>query len=247
MGTSQLDIYNGALRWLEKRKLFSITENREPRRYLDDEYADNNKFCLAKGNWNHSMKSVQMGPSSTIIPNFGFYFAYPKPLDCNHVFMISGNEGFDPLLREWDDKNGIWYANAGYLFVRYVSEDPNYGMNLALWPPKFVNYVEARLAWCCAKRLKGKEDLVEDLEAYVKSAMRDAVNSDSQDLPPGRPPFGTWVLARTPIDDYQLDDGDLGLPGGAQNYQAPSTPPLNVIGTDTGQIIGADGLPILVE
>lgn len=250
MGASRLSIYNGALRWLEERKLMSLTENREPRRYMDDEFDENNLFCLAEGNWNFAIKEVQMGPEETAIPNFGFNFAFKKPLDWNHTYQVSGNEGFDPLLRHYTDEHGFWYSNSPILYVRYVSQDPNYGLNMGLWSPSFVQYVEARLAWLCAGRLKQKQNLIDRLAKLVKTTRAEAISTDSQDLPPGKVPYGTWTLARAPRISYDLDDGDLPLPGGAQNVQLPPipSPPILVIGGDPGTTIQTqDGQYIAVE
>lgn len=247
MGASRLSIYNGALRWLEERKLASLTENREPLRYMNDEFDENNLFCLAEGNWNFAMREIQMGPEETTLPNFGLNFCFRKPFDWNHTYQVAASESFDPLIRDLKDQHGFWFSNSPILYVRYVSMDPNYGLNMGLWPPAFIQYVEARLAWLCAGRLKQKQGLIDGLKKLVKSTRAEAISTDSQDLPPGKTPAGTWVLARMPRISYELDDGDLPLPGGAQNTQ-PVPPVIPVIVTDTGAAIETDnGAFIIVE
>lgn len=245
MGASRLSIYNGALRWLEERKLKSLTENREPRRYMDDEFDENNLFCLAEGNWNFAIREIQIGPEQSTLPNFGYNFIFRKPLDWNHTFMVAGNEGFDPLLRHWTDQKGFWFSNSPIMYVRYVSSDPHYGLNMALWTPAFIQYVEARLAWLCAGRLKQKQNIIDVLEKLVKTTRAEAINTDSQDLPPGKVPYGTWTLARTPRGNYDINDSDLPLPGGAQNTQAPPVV-IPFISTDGGQPIITDGGQIII-
>lgn len=246
-GASRLSIYNGALRWLEERKLVSLKENREPRRYMDDEFDENNIFCLSEGNWNFAMREIQIGPEQSTLPNFGYNFLFRKPFDCISTFMVSGNEGFDPLMRQFTDQNGFWFSNSPIMYVRYTSSDPHYGLNMALWTPAFIQFVEARLAWLCAGRLKQKQSLVDSLAKLVKMTKAEAVSTDSQDLPPGKIPFGTWTLARTPRGNYDLNDSDLPLPGGAQNQQ-PVVVPIPVIVTDTGAAIETDtGAYIIVE
>lgn len=251
MGASQLSIYNGALRWLQERKLENLQENREPRRYMDDEFSENNLFCLSDGNWGFAIREVALNPEQTILPNFGFNFVYQKPGDWNHTFQVSGNESFDPLLRQYTDQNGFWYANTGLLYVKYISMDPNYGLNFGLWSPAFIQYVEARLAWLIAPRLKQNGELTDWLTKLVKRLRAEAISTDSQDQPPGKIPYGTWTLSRAPRIAYELDDGDLPLPGGAQNVQLPPipSPPIYIVGGDggnsgiqtgDGQFIGVD-------
>lgn len=214
---------------------------------MDDEFSENNLFCLSDGNWNFAMREVQLGPEQTILPNFGFNFVFQKPADWNHTYQVSGNESYDPLLRQYADQNGFWYANTTILYVKYVSKDANYGLNLGLWTPAFIQYVEARLAWLIAPRLKQNDAMTDWLTKLVKRIRAEAVSTDSQDLPPGKPPYGTWTLARSPRIAYELDDGDLPLPGGAQNTQ-PAPPVIPVIVSDTGAAIETDtGGFIIVE
>ena len=198
MGASQIGIYNIALRWLEERKLASLTENRESRRYMDDEYEGNIVYCLSQGNFNFSRRLVQIQAETTIAPNFGYEFAFHKPSDWNHTFQVSDNEAFNPLLRDYDDLNNYWYSNISPIYVCYISNDPDYGFNVGLWTPVFTEYVGVRLALLCAPRLKQAKDKVEDIRKAVKAAKAEAVSTDGQDLPPGRPPYGTWVQSRAP-------------------------------------------------
>lgn len=199
MGTSQLSLYNKALRHLEERKLVSLTENRESRRYLDDEFEDNNLYCLSQGNWNFAKREIMIDASSTQIPNFGYAYAFQKPSDWNHTFMVSDNDAYDPLARDYTDQNGFWYANITPLYIRYISNDPDYGLNLGIWTPAYIEYVAARLARLCAPRLKQDQSKVDYLETKVlRRAKAEAVSTDSQDLPPGKPPYGTWVQSRAP-------------------------------------------------
>lgn len=198
MGASQLSIYNGALRYLQERKLANLKENREPRRYMDDEYAENVEFCLSQGNWTWSLREVQLFASETLIPNFGFSYAFPKPLDWNHVYQIADNESYNPLLRYYTDQNGIIYAAITPLYARYVSNDPHYGWNMAMWTPPFIEYVEVRLAWLCAPRIMQNAAKVQAIADTMKRTKAMAINKDSQNMPPGIIPYGTWTMSRAP-------------------------------------------------
>lgn len=216
---------------------------------MDDEYDDNLLFCLSQGNWNFAMKQVQMGPEQAIFPNFGYNFCFKKPEDWNHTFQLAANEGFDPLLRTYTDQNGYWFSYSPLMYVRYISNDPGYGLNEAMFTPAYIQYVEARLAWLCAGRLKQKEDLLERLTKLVMRVRAEATSTDSQDLPVGKPPYGTWTLSRQPRISWDLNNDDVPLPGGAQNTQIK--PPLfPVIATDdgpSGPVITDDDQYIEVE
>ncbi len=198
MGASRLGIYNKALRFLEERKLVSLTENRESRRYLDDEFDDNNHYCLGQGYWNHAIRMVMLDADTTEIPNFGPAYAFRKPADCDHTFQISDNEGFNPLLRGFTDQNGFWFANITPIYVKYVSNSPDYGLNLGMWAQSFTEYVAARLAFLCAPRLKQDLNKVAAIEKQMKRAKAEALSTDAQDNPPGEVPYGTWVMSRAP-------------------------------------------------
>lgn len=198
MAASQLGIYNRALAYLGQRKLASLQENREPLRYMNDEYAKNNEFCLSEGNWVWSMKLVELQASTTVVPNFGYAFAFPKPADVNHTYQVSDNEVFDPLLRYFTDMNNIWYADITPIYVAYVSNETNYGLNLAMWSDPFFEFVACRLAWLCAPRILQDRGKVAAIAKDLKLAKAVAVNKDSQNTPPGKIPFGTWVMGRAP-------------------------------------------------
>ena len=198
MGASQLSIYNKSLRHLEERKLANLQENRESRRYLDDEWADGVNNCLHAGFWNHSMREIEVTNETTVQPNFGFQWVFKKPTDWVRTYKLSDNSQYNPLLRRYTDQNAFWYADITPLYVKYVSDDPNYGWNLSLWPPAFCEYVGVYLANCCAPRLKQALDKVEAIEKNLKRLKADALARDAMDLPPGERPYDTWVQARAP-------------------------------------------------
>ena len=115
--TTQLELYNKALRHIGERKLASLSEAREPRRYLDDEYSDTILLCLRAGLWNFAMRGIQIDSDSSIEPSFGYQYAFPKPSDWVRTSLLSTNETFDPPLRYYQDQNGYWLCNADTLYV----------------------------------------------------------------------------------------------------------------------------------
>ncbi|MBV8663845.1 MAG: hypothetical protein JO107_12140 [Hyphomicrobiales bacterium] len=198
MAATQIGVFNKALRHLEERKLLTLNENRESLRYLSDEWSDAIEYCLYQGFWNFGMREQELTPDANQAPNFGFQYCFTKPADWVRTFQLSDNENYNPLLRRYADQNNIWYADVYPIYVRFISNDPNFGLNMALWTPGFVEYLAARLARLCGPRLKQAQDKVEALERIEEKALKVARGTDAMDLPPGETPVGTWVQARAP-------------------------------------------------
>lgn len=194
---SKLALYNEALGHLGERKLSALSENREPRRVLDDYYDGTLNYCLARGFWNFAMRAVSMTESATITPQFGWTFAFEKPTDWIRTFMVSDNENFYPLLARFNDEASVIYCDSSPLYFKYVSNDASYGLNLSAWPETFTVYVGLRLAWMACRR-------VGQLSAEDKKALYDlqkrecgiAGGVDAMDEPPMQPPTGTWAQSR---------------------------------------------------
>lgn len=197
-GASQLGIYNKSLRHLEERKLLSLQENREPLRYLNDEWQDAVNFCLYQGYWNFSIRLQEIPADTTQGPNFGFEYSFAKPADWVRTFQIADNDHFMPLLRNYSDQNNVWYADISPIYVKFISNDPNFGLNMSLWTPGFVEYLAAYLARLLVPRIKQAESKIDRLDKVLKQARAAAKATDAMDLPPGQIPYGTWVMSRAP-------------------------------------------------
>ncbi len=192
--TTQLSLYNAALRHLGERKLASLSDATEPRRYLDDEYPDTVLLCLRAGNWNFAIRSVQMDASGVVTPQFGYQSAFEKPADWLRTVVLSPSETFRPPLRDYQDQSGYWIANLQTLYARYVSA--TLGMNLALWPPDFAEYVGAALARTIALRITASDDKFEKAEQREKKYRTRAIATDAMDQAADAMPSGTWVTSR---------------------------------------------------
>lgn len=192
--TTQLSLYNKALRHLGERKLASLTENREPRRYLDDEYSDTVLLCLRSGLWNFASRAVQIDVDGSIEPAFGYQSAFAKPCDWIRTSMISTSETFDPPLRNYRDQEGYWLANADTLYARYVSSD--LAGNILAWPADFAEYVGIALARTIAPRITQDNSLIDAIEKKEKLYWKRAQANDAMDEPPQPWPLGTWTTSR---------------------------------------------------
>lgn len=131
-------------------------------------------------------------------PNFGFLYMYPKPADWVKTFQIADNSAYEPLLRRYTDQNNFWYADSARLYIKYISNDPDYGLNMSLWTPGFVEYLGSYLALMVAPRLKQAQDKVDAIEKRTNRMRMSALASDAMDLPVGHVPYGTWTMSRAP-------------------------------------------------
>jgi len=211
MAASQLGVYNKALRWLEERPLGSLTEKREPRYLLDAEWSDAIATVLQSGFWKFGLRMVMANPDTTSVPNFGRKYSYTKPGDWVRTYQLSQDDRFILLDREYIDGNGTWFSDLPYFYVRYVSNDPNFGMNMGLWGQAFVEYLGCYLAWTICPRIKQALDKKQDLEKSLTRAKAHALAIDAMDAPVGKIPVGVWVQSRIPRGSvYPWGGGFLG-------------------------------------
>jgi hypothetical protein len=197
--TDKLTLYNNALAHLGERRLASLSESREPRRVLDDIYADVTKFCLERKFWNFGYRTVEIDASTTMTPGFGYLYAFTIPDDWIRTRRLSGNPTLDPPLTQVSEEAGYWYTNLTPLFVQYNSSDPLYGMNLGAWPQSFADYVELRLASKGCRRITGSDEQLKGGEGLLKreeKAYKIANANCAMNEAIGFAPTSSWVRAR---------------------------------------------------
>lgn len=192
--TSKLTLYNGALRLLKERPLASLSENREPRRILDSAWDGGAiDYCLEQGQWKFAKRTVMIDASASVSPSFGSQYAFDIPTDLVRLCGVWEDENLTQPFRNYREEAGFWVATLETMYVSYVSNDEEFGMDFSLWPQGFVKFVEAHLAsevvGPLAETYAGLIDLRARmlLEAQADNAMGD---------PTMMPPVGGWVRAR---------------------------------------------------
>lgn len=193
---TKLVLYNDALLALGQEKLASLEEASSARYALDDQYDKAVNYALEQGFWNFAMRSVELASMPSMAPAFGYTYAVAKPDDWVRTLTFSSSETFNPPLLDLNDEAGVWYVNVDPLFVRYVSDDPTYGLDLSLWPETFADYVALRLADKTCKRITGSYP-GDDMLKAEKRALAGARSKDAMNEPPGFPPLGTWSRSRS--------------------------------------------------
>ena len=195
--TDRLSLYNGALRALGERKLASLTENREPRRLLDGVWdSDAYDTWLEQGLWKHAMRTVELTYSPSIQPDFGYQYGFDKPEDFIRTASLSADAFFTAPLLQYSDEAGFWYCEHPTIYVRYVSNDPEYGADLSLWPASFAKYVEHAMAAEICERLTQNASKADKLEKKADKLLKEARSRDAMADPTKFPPMGSWERAR---------------------------------------------------
>jgi len=198
MATTKLALYNGALRILGERKLASLTENREPRRVLDGIWdAGAQRYCLEQGQWDFAMRTAAIDYTASITPSFGYQRAFEKPSDFVRLCGMASDEYFNSPLTAYTDEAGYWFADLDVLYVRYISDDTSYGLDLSLWPETFIRYVETYLAAEACMRIMQNQTAAERLEQRLRKRLTDARSKDAMGGPAQFMPQGSWSRART--------------------------------------------------
>lgn len=199
MSVSRLSIYNGALRECQERRLASLSEEREPRRLLDDVWNDGDgllRFVLNAKQWRFARRTVELTPDEDITPSFGYEHAYSQPTDFVRTCALCSDEYLKVPLLNYQYESSYWYTDENPIYLSYVSDSTDYGGDLTKWPANFVLWVETHLASMIAGRLTGSKANRNDLIKLAKMRLKTAANTDAMEGPTQFPPVGSFVRAR---------------------------------------------------
>lgn len=194
--TTKIAVYNGALRELGERKLASITENREPRRLLDDVYDSGVRQCLAKAQWRFARRTVELTAETDIEPAFGHPNAFAKPTDHIRTCKLTSDGHMNSPALEYNYEAGYFYADIDPIYLSYVSDHVDWGFNLADWPDNFALFVETYLATLIVNRITGSKTDVEMLHKLARRRLTEAASTDAMEDPTQFTPLGSWARAR---------------------------------------------------
>lgn len=195
--TDKLKLYNASLAEMGERKLASLSEGREARRILDTAW-DNDfvRACLSAGQWNFAVRSQLIDYSPSVEPDFGYSRAFDKPTDWVRTVGFASDEYFKSPLLEYSDEAGYWFADLDQIFVRYVSDDVQYGADLSLWPANFTKYAQAYLASLTCEQITKAMTTTNRMEALSERRLRQAKSTDAMDEATKFSPQGAWAGAR---------------------------------------------------
>ena len=157
MAFDRLALYNAALLLCGERFLASLTEEREPKRLLDQVWSTNGiNAVLEQAQWHFAMRTarIEVDPAFPV-PDFGYQNAFSKPDDWIRTSAVCSDEFYRVPLLEYADEMGYWFANIEPLYVKFVSNGAQYGSDLSLWPASFCDYAGAYFASRIISKLSG--------------------------------------------------------------------------------------------
>jgi hypothetical protein len=194
---SRLGIYKAALRYLGNAAgLSSLTEASPPRYALDDAWQEAGEYLLAKGLWNFAIRNSQLSEDEDVEPLFGYQYAFSKPTDWVRTVSISNEPTFQSPFEAYADETGYWYADSDTLYVRYVSNDADYGWNIGAWREPFAQAFACYLAFQCGLPLSSDKSNRNDLFNLFKGLLTEAKALDAVDEKVARSPAGRLVQSR---------------------------------------------------
>lgn len=194
---TKLGIYNNALLVIGIEKLASLAVNEKARRVLDQIWDANfPRRCLEKGYWNFAMRTVRIEYDPDVDPEFGYPRAFEKPSDWVRTAAISPNDRFDPPLKQYADEAGYWWSDLDTMYVKYVSDDAAYGLDMSKWPESFVEWMETNLGMRAMKLLTEASADLEQVKKDEKRLLTVAKSKDAMNEAVSFTPRGRWTAAR---------------------------------------------------
>jgi hypothetical protein len=209
--TTRLKLYKAALRICGERTIASLTEDREPRRLLDEVWDDGGvDACLASGQWDFATRTSKLDYDASITPEFGYRYAFQKPTDWIATLAVSTDEYFNVPLNQYTDEQGYWYCDEQFIYVQYVSNHADWGGDLSSWPQLFTDYAGAHFALKIIRKLTSDDNRIKEVAAIYKEAKLAAKNHDAQGGPTRFPPQGSWTRSRQGSFGGRRDRGSRG-------------------------------------
>jgi len=177
--------------------LASLSEDREPRHLLDLVWdQDGAEACLEMAQWKFAMKTVMLDYDTEVDPSFGYNRAFTKPTDWVVTSAFCSDEYFTTPITRYVDENDYWYTDIDEIYVKYVSNDTSYGLDLSLWPATFANFAAAYFASEIVMKLTADEKKQEKVFKLFESKMMTAKNKDAMAGPQQFPAPGNFVQSR---------------------------------------------------
>ena len=199
MTTSRLQLYNIGLRYVKERSLDSLEEDTAARRELDQIWEEGNggaiRYWLEQGHWNFAMRAIKSDASSDVSSSFGYDHGHQKPSDFVRLNMISADETFNYPLTDYEPEGDYYWTWEDPIYMRFVSDDSDWGGDFSRWPNTFTQYCGAWLGLQLAPRIMKDID-IDKLTDIVRRLRVDARSKDASEEPPRFPPLSGWAQAR---------------------------------------------------
>lgn len=196
----KLAMWNRALLHLGLGRLITLTDDVESRFVFDEAWPTVALDGLARGDWNFAQVTAELTESTTTTVIPGFEFAFDHPADWLRTIAFNFVADFTDFfyytgLPEVYEERGSWFMNSETFFVRYISTDFTQDANLTVYPPSYVEFIAALLAFQTCERLTQGKSKQEFLEKLVTKTLLKAKSNDARNLKEQRIRPGNWSRA----------------------------------------------------
>lgn len=204
MAATKLGLYCDALDIIGERRLATISDDEKSRYDLDAAWDKGGTsyggpiFCLELSLWNFATRSSAFTYSPSITPPFGFQYAFDKPNDWLRTAAVCSDPYFkQPLVDTgYADEQRFWFADLDTIYVKYISQDLAYGLDLSLWPQTFNDFVALYLADSVCLSVTQNVNKTQAVHKAWESALKKAAGIDGVNKPTATRPLGAWSWAR---------------------------------------------------
>lgn len=194
--TTKLAVYNQALLDCRERKLSALTDDSKSRRLCDQVYDGAVQVCLETAMWKFATRTQRIDYDTTFTADYGYKYRFTKPTDYVQTIAMCSDEYFRNPLLDYEHETGYWYTDIQKIYVRFVSNHTDYGLNIGEWPQSFADYVSAHMADKIVGELTGSSDIKQDVKDILKERKVTAKNRDAWNQPQRLPAPGTWSSSR---------------------------------------------------
>lgn len=194
--TTKLDLYNLALGHLGPVRLASAVENRPDRFEIDAVYDQTLAVMLERGIWFFALRSSLVEPDTDVEPRFGLPYTYSFPADYVRLRMITTDESQAHEDTTYKREGRYFFSQHSELYLTYVSNDTNYGLNLGAFPELYAEAVAAELAYKSGLPITKDRGTKNDLLVIKKRALIEARRVDAVDERVKAKPGSSWVANR---------------------------------------------------
>lgn len=195
--TTKLGQYQKALRAIGDQRLSRLTENVPARMQLDDAWEDSITYMLRLASWKFATRVVQMMPDPDITPAFGYSAAFSIPPDLMRLTAIATDPDFRRELQDYDEHDKHWWATwSAPLYVRFVSNDADHGLDLGSWPVDFAEAHAFYLAWQTGLPITKSGQTRDALYADHQRSLGRSKTLDAVGESVKRKPLNSWAQSR---------------------------------------------------
>lgn len=193
---TKLELYNKALGHLGPTRLANVSENRPAVAELNAVYNGTLQAMLERGLWFFALRTVRLEPDTNVEPNFGRPYAYSIPTDFVRLRLICVDERQEVEDRSYRREGSYWFSDASILYITYVSNHTDWGLNLGAFTELYAEAIGAELAWRSGLPITKDRGTKNDLLIIKKRLLNEAKRLEAVDERVKAKPPSSWVQSR---------------------------------------------------